>query len=350
MTAQLMLESAIRASVLGMGAWGLLRLLKIRSPAHEWMTWLGVLIAALGMPVATPLAAQLLPDATEAVTLRSWPRGLWAVLWPAYLGVTGALLARLGVGLFMVRRVWRVATPVPSLSAGAVRVRSSHHVEAPVATGAGILLPADWSRWSVEQREWVLAHERSHVARNDFHWHVLTQVYLALFWMSPVAWWLRHRITLLAEYMSDDAALEALGRPAEYAALLLEFSAGRRRGSLAVGVARRSDVPRRIERIVNTARHTGTRRRSSAALAIGGLAIAALSTTVPWFRVAASPASRSQPAHIEWRTGSQQPLHPSASSARQTPRLTRLQSRGLLSTDQLSPLKSRLRPLEPLNR
>ena len=47
MTPHLLLESALRASLLGAGVWVLLRVLRNRSSAREWMIWLAVLSAAL---------------------------------------------------------------------------------------------------------------------------------------------------------------------------------------------------------------------------------------------------------------------------------------------------------------
>lgn len=309
MTPQLLLESAIRALVLGAGAWGLLRLLRVRNSTHERVVWLIVLSAATLMPFATSLVTRLIPDAGSGISrifivrelvpaafglvsaaegTNDWIRTLADAFWRAYLCVSALLLARLGVGLFVIRRLWRAATPVAALSAAGVPVRSTHRLDTPVVTNAGILVPENWTQWTPQQRSYVLAHETSHLARNDFHWHLLARLHLATFWASPLSWWLLRKITLLAEQLSDDAAVARSGRPAEYAAVLLEFSVGRRNAMLAVGMARSAELSNRIERILGASRPGADRRGSWTVLTPGIVTVALLSILSPWLRVSQS--------------------------------------------------------------
>jgi hypothetical protein len=321
-TVHLVIESAIRASVLVMGAWGLLRLLRVRSPAQERMVWLGVLIGAAVTPFAATMARRLMPEAVAIVVLPSaslaghWLARPGNLLWPLYLGVVALLLARLGVGLLMLARLWRTATPLPALSDDGVRVRSSRRVQTPVTIGPGILLPADWTCWNRDVRARVLTHEKSHVMRGDFGWQLLARAYVAVFWASPLNWWLLRRLMLLADQLSDDAAVAAHGSPADYAALLLEFSVRPRAAFLTVGMARRSPVSLRVERILRATGLSASPRRRSNACLTGLIVLAALSTASPWFTVADPPTT-------------------SATEA-------------LAATSELPPLRERLRSLEPL--
>ncbi len=293
--ASLMFEAAARAAGLILTTWALMKLLRIRHPAHERLTWLWVLAVALALPLVAPLAAPIVLRSVTGAEQFSLGNAvpmlsrLLAVLWPLYIGGAGVLLLRVAVGLVMVERLWRTATPVSSLSTDSLHVRCSDRVTGPMATHAGVLLPNEWQHWSAEQRACVLAHERSHIERRDFHWQVLAHVYRALFWVSPLAWWHAHRLALLAEHLSDDAALARSGKPTRYAAVLLEFSIAHPNSMGAVGMARASDVSRRIERVLDVRCRTDAqvRRRAhvGAFLSIGAVLLAVLTTMGPWFRL-----------------------------------------------------------------
>jgi beta-lactamase regulating signal transducer with metallopeptidase domain len=86
-----------------------------------------------------------------------------------------------------------------------------------------ILLPAGWRAWNQEKLEAVLSHEISHVARRDAFTLLLSRVHCALFWFSPLPWWLHRQITELAEQASDEAALSGGADRRIYAETLLGF-------------------------------------------------------------------------------------------------------------------------------
>ncbi len=99
----------------------------------------------------------------------------------------------------------------------------------------------------------MLAHEAAHAARGDYHVLLLAGLHRALFWFSPLAWWLHDRLADLAEVASDAEAATVLEQRSSYAAILLDFAARPRlRGVAAVGMARQETVARRIERILGT--------------------------------------------------------------------------------------------------
>jgi hypothetical protein len=121
-----------------------------------------------------------------------------------------------------------------------------------------ILLPACWRDWSREKLEAVLSHEISHVARRDARTLLLTQLHRALFWFSPLPWWLDRQITELAEQASDEAALAGGADRTLYAETLLGFFSQleRRKGrvrwhALSMASHSRSGLPeRRVDRIL----------------------------------------------------------------------------------------------------
>ena len=55
--------------------------------------------------------------------------------------------------------------------------------------------------------------KRSHVRQRDFYLQLLAGLYAALFWFSPLGWWLKRKLSDLGEAISDRAGLEAGGQP-----------------------------------------------------------------------------------------------------------------------------------------
>ena len=96
----------------------------------------------------------------------------------------------------------------------------------------------------------VLAHERSHVRQVDFYLQMLAGVYAALFWFSPLGWWLKKEISDLGEAISDRAALAESQSRANYAEVLVEFAAIQRRPLAGVAMARSSNIRRRVDRLL----------------------------------------------------------------------------------------------------
>jgi beta-lactamase regulating signal transducer with metallopeptidase domain len=335
MMVQVMLESAIRATALGMGVWGVSRVVRIRRSVHAWTMWLGVLAAAVAMPFLVLLTARAFaggpPDATPAsivsgVATAAAALGIYGrSAGLAYLGVAALLLLRVGIGVFALARAWRTATPVATLSSVGVRVRCSDAVATPVATGAGILLPVDWSSWSAETRACVLTHEISHLVRKDFYWQLLAHVYAAVFWLNPFAWLLLRKIVVLAEHVSDDAAVATTGKPVDYATMLLQFAGRRQHTLLAVGMARPATVSQRIERILQSSPTASVGRVERTVFAVCVVSTIMLSTLSPRLRVLDRAARAPGSLALISSTVVRQPLN-----------------------TLLSPLRGRLAPLAPL--
>lgn len=208
-----------------------------------------------------------------------------AWLTAAYVLVTSVLLFRLLLGLGLSWRLLRAACPVDDGWAAdktnvkirtSLNIRTSTWVSAPVTIGATVLLPAECANWDARQCQAVLAHEASHVARGDFYVQLLSQLNRALFWFSPLSWWLHRRLAALAELASDDAAIEALGDRPGYAAILLDVARLVRTPSLGVAMARPATVSLRIERIL--AERTAPRRVSLLRQVLIAAAVAPVAT------------------------------------------------------------------------
>ena len=168
-----------------------------------------------------------------------------------YLGVAGVLMVRFLWGLAMAIRLWTTADLVSPLTAPEPNVRSSTKISSPVTIGSGIVLPASYTDWDRKKLRIVLAHERSHVRQMDFYLQLLAGLYTALFWFSPLGWWLRRTLTSLGEAIGDRAGMDAAASGSRYAEVLLEFAAMPRQTLPGVAMARPGNLSHRVERLLN---------------------------------------------------------------------------------------------------
>ena len=299
------LRSFALAAVTG----GFLWLFRVRDVSLRLAVWTVVLAGALLMPVFSRVAPAVeLPvprwerAATEpAVTpLRSWlgiktteshtPEPVKQVNWPAlatglWAAVAAAFLAQLAIGIWCGRRLIRSAARL-DLDAAAP-VYESESVRVPITLGSFrtvIVIPPNWRAWDQRKLAAVLAHESAHVRRRDPLRQLLASTYRALFWFSPLAWWLHRELADLAEAASDDAALAATRDETLYAEILLNFfaTAPRRVQWDAVAMATKGKATKRMERILNTGRRLshGLTRGAFAALVIAAIPALYLAASV----------------------------------------------------------------------
>jgi beta-lactamase regulating signal transducer with metallopeptidase domain len=231
----------------------------------------------------TPVAARA-PVAAPAPSPLAWLSPARALLL-LYFAVCAAMLFRLACGAWVAVRLWRLAEPVSigSLTPG-IALRSSRTVASPVTVGAGIILPADHAAWDAEKLRIVLAHEISHVRQRDFALQLAASLYVALFWFSPLGWWLKRKLSRLAETISDGAAVHQAASHASYAQVLLEFAALPRPISIGVAMAHRGHIRSRIEHLLNESSFrqafSGGRMRLAAAVLLVPVALFAATAMV----------------------------------------------------------------------
>jgi hypothetical protein len=261
-------------------------------------------------PIANSHTAGMLGvDRPTAPERRFFP-GLSDVVWLLYGAIGAALLMRLLYGLGASIELWHSARPVeiaswPYLASG-LRLRSSRRVSSPVTVGSGIVLPADYEEWDHEKLRIVLAHERSHVCQGDFYIQALAGLYAALFWFSPLGWWLKSRLSDLSEAISDRAGLEEAASHASYAQILLEFAAMPRLTQIGVAMAHSGRLAhRRLAHRIDTLLNensfrqafAGGRRRILAALILVPVVLFAATALirVEAAQSAQQPATKSSP-------------------------------------------------------
>ncbi|HEV2314466.1 MAG TPA: M56 family metallopeptidase [Candidatus Acidoferrales bacterium] len=204
-------------------------------------------------------------------------RGL-AISWAAvglgiYFAVTALFFARLVVGMFFSWRLERASEEIHEREAirlvrmracmggleSTPRLAETKVLSVPATMGVlhpVILLPTDWREWDEAKLDAILAHEVSHVARRDALTQRLSLIHRAIFWFSPLAWWIDRQITELAEEASDEAALAGGADQARYAETLLGFFAeleaapGRIHWE-GISMANGCRAERRVERILS---------------------------------------------------------------------------------------------------
>lgn len=269
----LLLESAVRSLALGAAVGLGLKALRVRSTHVQMAAWTFVLAAAIGMPILMRLAAVPIPaPAISAVqVLRPVapsapllaPRvgqilrpavpaaASWRVCATSVLAAGALLLLlRLLTGLLIAWKLWRSARPISEPWGKISDIRVSGSIQSPVTFASTILLPPESLTWTPLLRDAVIAHERSHIVHGDFYRQLAASLYRAIFWFSPLAWWLQKRLVELAETRSDDAALGAMGDRLSYAQMLLELADKRLQIPSVVAMARTATVARRVERIL----------------------------------------------------------------------------------------------------
>ena len=264
-----LLESAARSVVLAIVVWTGLLLFRIRSPRDQFLAWAALLLSAACMPLLivavqslmAPPSLAWIPVSSPSFFLRPLPSaisnatassldfvGLVSVF---YAVIVGVFLVRLASGLRRSRRLVKKAIPLRESWTQGRDVRVSTDLAIPATIGSTILLPSDHSQWDAFTRDAVLAHESAHVRRRDFYTHLVAGFHQAVFWFSPLAWWLRRQLMELAENASDDEAIVKVKDRTVYAGLLVDFaSRAATNGFVGVEMARSGMVTVRVERML----------------------------------------------------------------------------------------------------
>lgn len=331
----LILEAAARALALALLTGALLWVLRVKNVAVQRLAWSVVLLAAFAMPAFmrfpwAPAAMQWRPArfapkveapaapvsytppaitdlrlttarAANSVPIQPRPvarhiRITPAVLLAVYCAIAGLLTLRLLVGLVSAFALWRRATPLAVIASPRLNVRSSSEVVSPVTIGSGIVLPDSYRSWPPTKLRAVLAHERAHVANFDFHLQLLAGFYAALIWFSPLGWWLRRRLAVLGEAISDRAGIAEAGTRSGYAEIVLHFAVMPRRPITGVAMACSGNITRRIDHLLNEDlyRAAFSRGRKRASIAFLLIALAIYGTSL-FLRVPVARAAQSAP-------------------------------------------------------
>jgi beta-lactamase regulating signal transducer with metallopeptidase domain len=331
----LLIESAIRSTVLALAVGAILCLCRVRDAGIRLAAWTTVLCGVLLLPflgaVLPRVAIPAIPSApiakvtTLPITAYTDPGMIRLPTMPqthsldwiriaetAYTAIAGLLLVRFGFGLFLTRRVRRKSRRIEdqrllgvlAQQAAAAGIRKSPALmesgvlAVPITIGwthPRIILPPAWREWNESKIGVVLAHELSHVRRGDYATLLLSSLNRCMFWFSPLSWWLDRQLRELAELVSDDSALRAGSDRTHYAEVLLGFfEAMRNQGGRVrwqgVSMARSGNAHRRIDRIL-----AANRKLSAPAPWPVLLGVAVLTTPLLYLSAAAQSTPKSKP-------------------------------------------------------
>jgi hypothetical protein len=232
------------------------------------------------LPVTHPAPSAVVR--TNFPAAENWHFALIALYVAGVAYFAGRLIVALNHARVLVRAAQLVALPSPYLPlVAATRILESPAVRVPITIGCwrpSILLPPDWSTWSRSLLESVLAHEQAHVARRDQWITLLAEWNRALYWFHPLTWFLRHRLSALAEACCDDAVISITGNRTQYARHLLEVAGRlantrRRVQPAGVAMARIPQVEYRIDAILDAGRPLARRMSMRGVLAMFGIAV-----------------------------------------------------------------------------
>lgn len=315
-----LLDSSIRISLVAVGVYCILLLTRAGSCAVRHAAWATVLGAMLLMPIlpycvpAVPVPIQLPTRVAETISPPSEvpplpipsdsrpvsipvhastappavvpdpPRGrtpLWrAAAMLAYALGLLALLIRMLIGWRSARRMARGGTLVQELSDD-VSIYESALITVPLTIGVlapRITLPPSWRQWTSQKLRAVLAHEMAHVQRRDSLVSLLAHLNRCVFWFHPLAWWLERKLATTAEHACDDAGIQAVGEPRQYAEILLDLadavrSNGGRHSWQGIGIDGTGMLGQRIDRILRSNLISGVSRSRKAMVACGCAAV-----------------------------------------------------------------------------
>jgi len=225
---------------------------------------------SLGSSRATGSSVPAPPTARRKI---SWTVSWTAIALGLYAAMAIALLVRVLIGIAFSSRLVRAAKPVDDsvaldlLSSAALasglsecpRLAESENISVPVVIGVrqpAVLLPADDRVWEEDELAAVLLHEVSHVARRDALLQRLALIHRAMFWFSPLAWWLERHLADISEQASDEAALAGGVDRTRYAESLLGFFADleavpERVWWQGVSMAKTGQAAKRVDRILS---------------------------------------------------------------------------------------------------
>jgi bla regulator protein BlaR1 len=117
-----------------------------------------------------------------------------------------------------------------------------------------ILLPGEVSNWTESEVADAVRHELEHIRRLDWLTQIAARLVCAFYWPHPLVWMAWRRMSLEAERACDDAVLrDRIAEPSGYAEQLVSLA---RRispaaGTPALAMARRSDLGRRVQAILD---------------------------------------------------------------------------------------------------
>lgn len=312
-----MIVAVIKSSLILLTAFGIVLMLRRQSAAVRHLIWTAGLIAALAVPLLSPLLPSwhapiagnpqtggltsdffivVMPEVAsspDAPPRRS--ANLMSIIWWSGTAIAGIWFLAGGVKL---RRLVLRGKPLNSSRwlAAATEVSRQLKLNRPIRLlqndglstlgtwgifSARILLPRDAETWSDERMRVVLSHELAHVKRFDWLVQILAEAARAIYWFNPLFWIACRQLRRESEHACDDAVLNLGIAGQTYAAHLLELARALKNSDRAwspvLAMAQPPHLERRFVAMLNPSLNHRPATRAIRLL----VAISALSLTLP---------------------------------------------------------------------
>lgn len=277
----LLLDSALKATVILFAAWTAALILRRASADVRHLIWLIAMFAVAIVPAVLSIPQSALPS-TALITvpaIASAPHVAAQKLpWLLILWAAGAsmMLIRLIAGLAKAARITHSAKSIGG-------ILYSDRASTPMTWGflrPVVILPSYAAAWTAEDRDLVIRHERAHIDRHDWLWQILASVNTAVFWFHPLMWLANLQLRREAEGAVDDRVLSNGTNPSDYAARLLDVARHLQRNFAPAAVTpmvRRPELETRVRSILDPQRP----RASAGFLVRCAIALAAVALIVP---------------------------------------------------------------------
>ncbi|MBR0156769.1 MAG: hypothetical protein IJM20_04550 [Clostridia bacterium] len=171
-----------------------------------------------------PVAGAVTNEVTNTATPASPLQVAMTVLTVLWLAGIAALIIYAIVDYIRLRKNVATATKL----AGENKVFESENIRSPFILGfirPRIYIPYGLSK---RERQYVLAHERTHLRRGDHIIKAFSFVLLALHWFNPLCWLAFFLMSRDMEMSCDETVLAKNNIRKEYSTTLLSFAAGKR--------------------------------------------------------------------------------------------------------------------------
>ncbi|MGN7726188.1 TonB family protein [Luteimonas sp. 22616] len=178
-----------------------------------YLLWLLLPLAVLAASLPARVVRVVAPEAVAAVgagtVVGSAPLAPVAgsAAWLLVAWLAGAIAFALWQ-VVLQRRFHRSLGIVRDGADGHLRAERSAGLPAVIGLRARIVLPADFEvRYSVGERELILAHERIHIARRDVLGNALLAALRCVYWFNPLAWIAADRFRRDQELACDETVV-----------------------------------------------------------------------------------------------------------------------------------------------
>jgi beta-lactamase regulating signal transducer with metallopeptidase domain/5-hydroxyisourate hydrolase-like protein (transthyretin family) len=224
----------------------------------------------------------LLPAASIAAEIPARGVGPWSVaavfLLVLYCGATAVLFAEWLIGVRCLRGISSRSLPASqavrnlwmSITQGrgeSIRTLVSIEVRTPLAYGClrtTVMIPQSMTAGDATALRFCLAHEWSHIIRQDLPAWRLTWLCQFVLWFQPLFWIMRRELRVCQDFLADHHATNEGADALEYSELLMAFTRQRTGRPIAGAIAffdQSSQLSRRINMLLNS--HVVLRSRSS---------------------------------------------------------------------------------------